>query len=580
LYLSSGQTVELVYTGDVALSFESGMIRTLIDNGLMTASFNFGSTFNSGLGSVGITGNHQAIDNPTSAQDLADFFDTNFRPTFSTEPTAYTLYVDAAGDDDANDGTVGSPFATVERALQKVAQLNSTLSTATISIGAGSFAIPQVLEANFTNFQGTLTTIDTLTVSTVVVVSNADGIVLDVTSTGGPYGVDDLQGVRIKWTSGASVDDTGWIYRNGATVLGVTRIYATRDTGASTGVTSGTIAVGNTIDTKSLDTELSLAGSTVFQGSVQLNIRDCLFTATATTVLSCLVTDKVDFSGCYFDGSTSFRKIVVGGMGRAFFTDCYYAGNGDFGSEAFLSVRNNGFLLISRGTVLDASVATSTRRWVEVAAGSLLAFSHHVVCRGFTIGRVFEADGSGIFLTRGIEASAVLLMEDANGTSTTQVGPIFRINSTGKGLGGWYQTPNLHGSITATYAVEAEACACVALGTTSSVGTGSVTNAVSADSGTTATSADATGTVIKNGSPTAQTTAVRYTRSFTNSDLVAGVLTVTHNTGNRYVVVAVYSNTSVQVTPDTVTATSTTVCTIDLSSQGVLTGTWNLSLVG
>jgi hypothetical protein len=55
--------------------------------------------------------------------------------------------------------------------------------------------------------------------------------------------------------------------------------------------------------------------------------------------------------------------------------------------------------------------------------------------------------------------------------------------------------------------------------------------------------------------------------------------TVTHNLNSQYVSVTVYNNSNLIIIPDDVTATSTTVSTIDLSSYGTLTGTWRAVVI-
>ena len=69
-----------------------------------------------------------------------------------------------------------------------------------------------------------------------------------------------------------------------------------------------------------------------------------------------------------------------------------------------------------------------------------------------------------------------------------------------------------------------------------------------------------------------------YTTSFTDGDLSSGILTVTHSLGRQYVGFFIYDNNGLWVQPDSVTATSTTVLTIDLSSFGTLTGTYNIRI--
>lgn len=68
--------------------------------------------------------------------------------------------------------------------------------------------------------------------------------------------------------------------------------------------------------------------------------------------------------------------------------------------------------------------------------------------------------------------------------------------------------------------------------------------------------------------------------AFTNANLVSGILTVTHNLGQRYNAVTVYDNTNLQIIPDDISAVSTTSFTVDLSSFGAIAGTWNVVVGG
>ena len=74
----------------------------------------------------------------------------------------------------------------------------------------------------------------------------------------------------------------------------------------------------------------------------------------------------------------------------------------------------------------------------------------------------------------------------------------------------------------------------------------------------------------------------KYTQSFTESDMVGDILTITHNLGFQFVQVTVYDNTNQQIFPDEVTATSTTQTTLDLKSfrKPTLTGTYNVVIIG
>lgn len=69
-----------------------------------------------------------------------------------------------------------------------------------------------------------------------------------------------------------------------------------------------------------------------------------------------------------------------------------------------------------------------------------------------------------------------------------------------------------------------------------------------------------------------------YRTSFTNPS--TDTLTVTHSLGNKYVQVTVYDENDLQILVDEVTATSTSVITLDKTSYGTVTGTWNVVVVG
>lgn len=67
-----------------------------------------------------------------------------------------------------------------------------------------------------------------------------------------------------------------------------------------------------------------------------------------------------------------------------------------------------------------------------------------------------------------------------------------------------------------------------------------------------------------------------FRQSFVAADLVAGVLPVAHNLGQKIVLVQVSNNLSQVITPDSITLTSTSACSIDLTSFLPLVGNWNL----
>ena len=67
-----------------------------------------------------------------------------------------------------------------------------------------------------------------------------------------------------------------------------------------------------------------------------------------------------------------------------------------------------------------------------------------------------------------------------------------------------------------------------------------------------------------------------YTNSFTNASLSSGLLTVNHNLNAQYVNVSVYDNNDNLILPDEIIATSVGTTTLDLTSYGVIAGTWHV----
>ncbi|MBL1176876.1 hypothetical protein [Pantanalinema sp. GBBB05] len=69
-----------------------------------------------------------------------------------------------------------------------------------------------------------------------------------------------------------------------------------------------------------------------------------------------------------------------------------------------------------------------------------------------------------------------------------------------------------------------------------------------------------------------------YETTFNNAGLTAGVLTVTHSLGRRYLPVTIADNNNKQIIPDEITFTSTSALSVDLTSYGTLSGTWTVAV--
>ena len=76
-----------------------------------------------------------------------------------------------------------------------------------------------------------------------------------------------------------------------------------------------------------------------------------------------------------------------------------------------------------------------------------------------------------------------------------------------------------------------------------------------------------------------RTPSTAYTTTFTNSSLTSGILTVTHNLGQKIVNPVVADNNDKVILPDDIIFTDTTKCNIDLSSYGTLNGTWTTNVI-
>jgi hypothetical protein len=71
-----------------------------------------------------------------------------------------------------------------------------------------------------------------------------------------------------------------------------------------------------------------------------------------------------------------------------------------------------------------------------------------------------------------------------------------------------------------------------------------------------------------------------YRDTFSNGDLIAGILTINHNLNRQIVIVQVSNNLNHVIVPDLVTLSSSNSVAVDLTSYGVLTGNWNVIVRG
>lgn len=71
-----------------------------------------------------------------------------------------------------------------------------------------------------------------------------------------------------------------------------------------------------------------------------------------------------------------------------------------------------------------------------------------------------------------------------------------------------------------------------------------------------------------------------YRRTFSNANIVANTLTVTHSLGQQYVQVTVIDESNRIIQPDEVTMSNSSTAIVELASWGTITGTWNVVVIG
>lgn len=67
-----------------------------------------------------------------------------------------------------------------------------------------------------------------------------------------------------------------------------------------------------------------------------------------------------------------------------------------------------------------------------------------------------------------------------------------------------------------------------------------------------------------------------HVQSFTSADISLGLLTITHDLGQQYVLVQVSNNLNQVIQPDQITLTNNLSCVVDLTSYGAISGVWHV----
>jgi len=418
--------------------------------------------------------------------------EVGYRPWEQPASTPATLFVVIGGDDVFGLGTLVSPYATIQRAVRDIGDNNG--ATITVDIGVGIFSLPDVIEfPSNVLLQGTTSDGAVAVQSGAAVTATQARLELDVTGFVGAV-IDDLKGNLIEWTGGPAAGRRGWIRRNdvtGTTAPGVTRVSVSQE-----GTVLAVPVAGNSFKIVNIDTEIAYttgASPAVFSDGLQVNARFLRFTTTVAAALLTEGPEKFGFRDCKFE----LGRIQAPAQGRVELFNCWLQNSGS-AARGVLSARGGQIILI-QGSVVDCVGLAAASAFVELSNNGRIRHAGNVIFRAFGSKGIL-ADGSQINPDGAVGVRDSWVFDSCNGG--------VRINdevvSADEGLAGWYRLPNLFDDVlplVRTYSVEAQDCACVALGPTSSIDSAAGTNVVSADGGLTNTSQAPDTTIIIGGVP-------------------------------------------------------------------------------
>lgn len=434
-----------------------------------------------------VTGVRAAISNPKHAQGIADTLNNRIRLFRYDTTLPSTVYVATTGSDSTGLGTSGSPWATIDRALQFIGLNNP--ANVTISLGAGTFTMPTVLNqlVNIT-FSGTVSTTESaLPVASIQRQSQARRLVFTITR-GSTLADDAWRGKLISFSNAGTLSNQrGWVVANQGNKLFV-------EVGQS--LASAQLTTSSTISLLSLDTNLRyLTGNNTLTSSSLVQTTACQITGDAAGRIPFFVaTDKWQFNDCYF----AVNRPQIGQAGGAWFFRCYINSLGDT-TEGLLSIVRGGNCRIGQGSVIDTQNAATNEKFIRVAQDAKLSFDGPLTVRGLEA-KGFFVEGANTFVEGGVDVLDTILFFDFDNTSTTCAGA-FQVNQAGEGSGGTVTLPTLNGTISGNYSVLATKDAYVRYNASSSLATALGTNTVSADSGTSLSSQNIDGTDIIGATP-------------------------------------------------------------------------------
>lgn len=405
-----------------------------------------------------------------------------FRPVLDDGTFPAVLFVDNVAGSDAFDGlTAPTAFATLRRAVQFCASNPTVVRTINIAASVVNYGWPAITTSmfSFITFQGPALTIvePANAITSIGASSYATGI--SITVAGAPWAVDMHRGRIIHFLTGPLAGHFGVIYSNTASTL-----QCTEDTRAAVYLLP---VIGNTFEILEQAATIDFPQSTtpILESSVQLNFRELKF-AGATRTLFVNDTDKAEFLRCRFD----LLLINTGRGGSADLRTCYIRNVGTANTQnGMLASNTDGALELTDGTVVDGAAAAAGNAHISSQADSTIRLFGEVVCSALGTSGMLIRDGAVYTRRTSIVTFAALRFVNAC------VGGVV-VNSSGEGVGGDIDLPDLFGTVTAAFGIRARGGPLVQPGSLSSLVSSTGTNRWSADDGLNNVAADADGTSI------------------------------------------------------------------------------------
>lgn len=418
--------------------------------------------------------------NPVTLNDLSSFLDASLRPHILTSPIT-TIYVSSSGSDTTGTGAVGAPFATIKRALQRIAYAN--LSNVTIQLAdAGPFALPAMNPLwNFVTLVGTETIEDTRTISSVTSTTAGKEVVFVVS---GATLADDAWRDRHLSLTGVLSNARGFVVERN---VGNT-IYAKMYNRTFTSDVQ-TSPAGGTVNLLSFS-EVQAPTSTAFTSSFQANIQKCKITGSTSTIF-CQATDKVEFRYCQIE----VAQLNAGRAGGIYAISCSIANYGT--ANGVIQGRNRADVRLGYGTVVSDRNCAANQCFLQFREGSFFVREGLVGLRGLDANGIKFDGGNAQIIPASATVTGHLWFDDyAASAAASSCSGAIKINTDQISNGGFYSFGQIKGKVNAAYSITSSIDAHVLASASSDLLDTTGTFTTSADNGATASTTNADGTLI------------------------------------------------------------------------------------